>query len=161
MTENFFFLWIPWIQYHPFLFQSQWSLRPNPQTREDKAIRGRAPRAVYVYVYHSEFLPPLRSTWNHNSFRAWETWAPCIPILRDSTPVKDLSQTQKLRHKRDVGQMGRLHWLAHTQLILPLATLISGYLNFKFNSPISSAAYCLQPHLLFVLPCSQHFCSIS
>lgn len=43
--------------------------------------------------------------------------------------------------------------LALTQLMLPLGTLISGYINSKLNSPISSAVYFLQPHMLFVLPC--------
>lgn len=105
-------------------------------------------------VYYSESLPPLYSTWNHSSFRAMRDLSPIYPYPETSHPLQGFVPGPKNSGIR--GMLGR--WatciaLVLTQLILFLGTLIPGYFNFKLNSPISSAAYCLQPHVLFVLLC--------
>lgn len=102
--RTFFFLWIPWIQYRPFLFQSQWSLWPNPQTREDKAIRGSSSQGS-LHLCLSEFLSPLCSTWNHSSFRAMRDLSPTYPYPERFHPLQGLVPRPK---NSDIsGMLGR------------------------------------------------------
>lgn len=84
-----------------------------------------------------------------------ETWAQYGPILSSSIPSRTSPRPKRLRHKRDVGQMGHLRWISSYTAHLTLGALISGYLNSKLISPPSCslpypALHAICPALLAV-----------
>lgn len=101
-----------------------------------------------------KFSQNFHSTWNYSHFRPIKDVSPIYLYPARFHPLHRFLPNPKSSDIR--GMLGR--WatcieLVLTQLILPLGTLTSGYINSKLNSPISSAVYFLQTRMLFVLPC--------